>query len=79
MTVLLAMWTWNEFLLALVMVSDEGLRTAPLGLSFFQGRNLTNLTLLAAASVIVALPIVLLYVFLQRHFIRGMLSGAVKG
>ena len=79
MTVLLSMWTWNEFLLALVMVSDEGLRTAPLGLSFFQGRNLTNLTLLAAGAVIVAAPIVLLYVFLQRHFIRGMLSGAVKG
>ena len=37
MTVLLFMWTWNEFLLALVMVSEEGLRTAPLGLSFFQG------------------------------------------
>jgi raffinose/stachyose/melibiose transport system permease protein len=79
MTLLLAMWTWNEFLLALVMVTDEGLRTAPLGLSFFQGRNQTDLTLLAAGAVIVATPIVLLYVFLQRHFIRGMLSGAVKG
>jgi raffinose/stachyose/melibiose transport system permease protein len=79
MTVLLFMWTWNEFLLALVMVSDEGLRTAPLGLSFFQGRNQTNLTLLAAGAVIVATPVVVLYVFLQRHFIRGMLSGAVKG
>jgi raffinose/stachyose/melibiose transport system permease protein len=79
MTVLLFMWTWNEFLLALVMVTDESLRTAPLGLSFFQGRNLTNLTLLAAGAVIVALPVVVLYVFLQRHFIRGMLSGAVKG
>jgi raffinose/stachyose/melibiose transport system permease protein len=79
MTVLLSMWTWNEFLLALVMVTDEGLRTAPLGLSFFQGRNQTDLTLLAAGAVIVATPIVLLYVFLQRHFIRGMLSGAVKG
>jgi raffinose/stachyose/melibiose transport system permease protein len=79
MTVLLFMWTWNEFLLALVMVSDEGLRTAPLGLSFFQGRNQANLTLLAAGAVIVALPVVILYVFLQRHFIRGMLSGAVKG
>jgi raffinose/stachyose/melibiose transport system permease protein len=79
MCLLLFMWTWNEFLLALVMVSDEGLRTAPLGLSFFQGRNTTDLTLLAAGSVIVATPVVLLYVFLQRHFIRGMLSGAVKG
>jgi raffinose/stachyose/melibiose transport system permease protein len=79
MTVLLFMWTWNEFLLALVMVSDENLRTAPLGLSFFQGRNTSDLTLLAAGSVIVALPVVVLYVFLQRHFIRGMLAGAVKG
>ncbi len=79
MTVLLFMWTWNEFLLALVMVSDEDLRTAPLGLSFFQGRNSSDLSLMAAGSVIVALPVIVLYVFLQRHFIRGMLSGAVKG
>jgi raffinose/stachyose/melibiose transport system permease protein len=79
MMVLLFMWTWNEFLLALVMVTDEGLRTAPLGLSFFQGRNQADLTLLAAGAVIVALPVVVVYVFLQRHFIRGMLSGAVKG
>jgi raffinose/stachyose/melibiose transport system permease protein len=79
MMVLVFMWTWNEFLLALVMVSDEGLRTAPLGLAFFQGRNTTDFALLAAGSVIVATPVVVLYVFLQRHFIRGMLSGAVKG
>lgn len=79
MVVLIFMWTWNEFLLALVMVSDESLRTAPLGLTFFQGRNTTDTALLAAGAVIVALPIVILYVFLQRHFIRGMLSGAVKG
>ena len=79
MMVLIFMWTWNEFLLALVMVSEEGLRTAPLGLAFFQGRNTTDYTLLAAGAVIVATPVVLLYVFAQRHFIRGMLSGAVKG
>jgi raffinose/stachyose/melibiose transport system permease protein len=79
MVVLVFMWTWNEFLLALVMVSQENLRTAPLGLAFFQGRNTTDFSLLAAGSVIVATPVVLVYVFLQRHFIRGMLSGAVKG
>jgi raffinose/stachyose/melibiose transport system permease protein len=79
MMVLVFMWTWNEFLLALVMVSDESLRTAPLGLAFFQGRNTSDFSLLAAGSVIVALPVVILYVFLQRHFIRGMLTGAVKG
>jgi raffinose/stachyose/melibiose transport system permease protein len=79
MMVLVFMWTWNEFLLALVMVSEESLRTAPLGLAFFQGRNTSDFALLAAGSVIVGLPVVVLYVFLQRHFIRGMLSGAVKG
>jgi len=79
MMVLVFMWTWNEFLLALVMVSDENLRTAPLGLAFFSGRNTTDFALLAAGSVIVATPVVILYVFLQRHFIRGMLTGAVKG
>ena len=78
MVVLVFMWTWNEFLLALVMVSDEALRTAPLGLAFFQGRNTTDEALLAAGAVIVAAPVVLVYLFLQRHFIRGMLTGAVK-
>ena len=50
---------FGAILLALVMVSDESLRTAPLGLSFFQGRNTSDLSLMAAASVIVALPVVL--------------------
>ena len=78
MVALVFMWTWNEFLLALVMVSDEDLRTAPLGLAFFQGRNTSDEALLAAGSLIVAAPVVIVYLFLQRHFIRGMLSGAVK-
>ena len=78
MMVLVFMWTWNEFLLALVMVSSENLRTAPLGLAFFQGQHTSDLTLLAAGAVIVATPVVVVYVFLQRHFIRGMLTGAVK-
>jgi raffinose/stachyose/melibiose transport system permease protein len=79
MVVLVFMWTWNEFLLALVMVSDESLRTAPLGLAFFQGRNTSDEGLLTAGALIVAAPVVIVYLFLQRHFIRGMLSGAVKG
>ena len=79
MIVLVFMWTWNEFLLALIMIQSDDLRTAPLGLAFFQGRNTTDFALLAAGAVIVATPVVLVYVFLQRHFIRGMLSGAVKG
>ncbi|SHG86841.1 carbohydrate ABC transporter permease [Streptoalloteichus hindustanus] len=79
LVVLVFLWTWNEFMLALVMATDEGLRTAPLGLRFFAGRATTSVPVLAAGSVLVALPVVLLYLVLQRHFIRGMLDGAIKG
>ena len=58
MMVLVFMWTWNEFLLALVMVSSEDMRTAPLGLAFFQGQHTSDFTLLAAGAVIVATPVV---------------------
>jgi raffinose/stachyose/melibiose transport system permease protein len=75
MCLLVTMWTWNEFLMPLVMVTRDELRTAPLGLAFFQGQHLTDYSLLAAAGIIVALPIVVLYFFLQRQFISGMLNG----
>jgi raffinose/stachyose/melibiose transport system permease protein len=79
MVVLVFMWTWNEFLLALVMIQSDSLRTAPLGLALFAGANrYSDPTLTAAAAVLVALPIVIVYVFLQRSFIRGMFAGAVK-
>lgn len=78
--VLLFMFTWNEFLLALVMIQDESVRTAPLALSFFAGNRRTgDPAVIAAAAVMVALPILVVYVFLQRRFISGMVSGAVKG
>ena len=78
LVILTFMWTWNEFLIPLVMVVDENLRTAPLGLAFFQGQYTSGFTLLAAGAVIVAAPVVIVYLFLQRHFIRGMLEGSVR-
>jgi raffinose/stachyose/melibiose transport system permease protein len=79
LVVLVFMWTWNEFLLALVMIQSDDLRTAPLGLALFAGANRTqDPTLTAAAAVLVALPVVVVYVFLQRSFIRGMFAGGVK-
>jgi raffinose/stachyose/melibiose transport system permease protein len=80
MLVLVFMWTWNEFLLALVMIQSDNLRTAPLGLALFAGANrgTLNTQLVAAAAVLVALPVMIVYVFLQRSFIRGMFAGAVK-
>jgi raffinose/stachyose/melibiose transport system permease protein len=79
LVVLVFMWTWNEFLLALVLVQKETMRTLPVGLAFFQGRYSANIPLMAAGSLIVAGPILLVYILFQRHFIRGMLGGAVKG
>jgi raffinose/stachyose/melibiose transport system permease protein len=80
MLVLVFMWTWNEFLLALVMIQSDELRTAPLGLALFAGANRgsQDVTLTAAAAILVALPVMIVYVFLQRSFIRGMFAGAVK-
>lgn len=78
--VLLFMFSWNEFLLALVMVdASEAHRTAPLGLANFQSRFGADVPGAAAASLMVALPVFVLYLFLHRRFIRGMLGGAVKG
>lgn len=77
--VLLFMWTWNEFLLALVMIQDNSIRTAPLALSYFAGNKRTgDPAVTAAAAILVALPILIAYIFLQRRFISGMISGAIK-
>ena len=78
LVVLVFMWSWNEFLLPLVMLSREDLRTAPLGLAFFTGRYTMDLTGMAAAAVMVALPVVALFVATHRRFVHGMWVGALK-
>jgi raffinose/stachyose/melibiose transport system permease protein len=72
------MWIWNDFLAPLVMISSEQLRTAPVSISFFQGQYVAHIPLIAAACVIVALPVVVAYIVLQRRFIAGATMGAVK-
>lgn len=77
---LLFLYTWNEFLMALVLVpQNPDVQTAPLALSFFAGssRNFEP-AVTAAAAVIVALPILIVFVILQRRLITGIVSGAVK-
>lgn len=80
LAILLFLFTWNEFLLALVLVPDNvDAQTAPLALSFFAGNRRTNdPAVTAAAAVLVALPILVAYPIFQRQFISGMLSGGVK-
>lgn len=73
------MWSWNQFLLVIVLMQDPNLRTAPAGLGFFVGQYSTNIPLLSAASLIVIGPIVVLYLLFQRSFVSGLTQGAIKG
>jgi raffinose/stachyose/melibiose transport system permease protein len=73
------LWSWNEFLLALVLVQDPDRRTAPAGLGLFVGERSVDIAGLSAAALIITMPVIIVYLFLQRHFIRGMLEGSVKG
>ena len=76
--VLMFMWTWNEFLIPLVMSPSRTWATAPLALNIFQGQYTADTALMSAAGVIIAAPIVAAFVVLQRYFINGMLEGAVR-
>jgi raffinose/stachyose/melibiose transport system permease protein len=74
-----ALATWNEFLLALVLISSKEQRTVPLGLMQFQGEHSSQYTLLMAGVVISIIPVLIIFLFLQRYFVTGLTAGAVKG
>jgi raffinose/stachyose/melibiose transport system permease protein len=73
-----ALNTWNEFLIALVLISANASRTVPIGLMQFQGQHQSQYTLLMAGVLISIIPVLLIFLFLQRYFVAG-LSGGVKG
>jgi ABC-type glycerol-3-phosphate transport system permease component len=69
---------WNEYLLALLLLFDDGARTIPIGLTQFQGQHSSDYGALFAGIVLAMVPSVLVYVFLQRSFTHGLLAGSVK-
>jgi raffinose/stachyose/melibiose transport system permease protein len=77
--ILLFLWTWNQFLLPLVLVDDPDKRTMAGALGAFQGQYIDTLPLLFAAALIVMLPTIVIYIIFQRHFIGALLQGALKG
>ncbi|RYI13033.1 MAG: carbohydrate ABC transporter permease, partial [Acetobacteraceae bacterium] len=74
----LFIWTWNEFLIPLILVNDDALRTLPIGMLFFQGKYTVNTPVLTAGAIIVILPVILVYLAFQRKFIEGLTAGAAK-
>jgi raffinose/stachyose/melibiose transport system permease protein len=69
---------WNDFFFPLVFIQSNRLKTLPVGLSTFFGQYSTNWSLLFTGLSIAILPMLILYVFMSKYFIRGMTAGAIK-
>ncbi|ALS28063.1 sugar ABC transporter permease [Paenibacillus sp. 32O-W] len=78
-TIFNALTIWEEFPWALTIINDPLKRTLPIALANFQGQYTTQWGIVFAGSLIALLPVILLFVFLQRYFIAGITAGAVKG
>lgn len=72
------MTAWNEFILASIFMESENNYTAPVGLRFFVGGFSSQWGYFAAGSVIVSLPVVALFLYLQKYLISGLTAGSVK-
>jgi raffinose/stachyose/melibiose transport system permease protein len=77
--ILMAVWTWNQFLIALVLVEDPTQRTMAGALGAFQGHYATNVPLLCAGTILILLPTLIIFVIFQRQIITALLQGSVKG
>jgi raffinose/stachyose/melibiose transport system permease protein len=79
LTIFQMLWTWNSFLMPLIYLNTDALRTLPLGLMFFQSRYTTNYGLISAGVLITSFPVIVVYLLLQRRFLLGLTAGALKG
>lgn len=77
--ILMFVWTWNQFLLAIVMVNDPTQRTMAGALGAFKGTWGNNIPLLCAGSLIILAPTILVFVIFQRRFVSALLQGSLKG
>jgi multiple sugar transport system permease protein len=73
------MSSWNDYLWPLIAINDQDKMTLPLALAFFNTAHSTRYDLVMAASVLVILPIIVVFLFFQRHFINAMVLSGVKG
>ena len=77
--IIMSIWTWNQFLLALVLVEDPMQRTMAGALGAFQGHYATNVPLLCAGTILILVPTLVIFVLFQRQIIAALLQGSIKG
>lgn len=77
-TIYNAVPVWNDFFFPLVFTQSDRIKTLPLGMSVFFGQYQINWHLLFASLSIAILPMLILYMFMARYFIKGMTAGAIK-
>jgi arabinogalactan oligomer / maltooligosaccharide transport system permease protein len=73
------MTAWNEFVLAATFMNEEAMYTAPVGLKFFVGGFSQQWGYFAAGSIIVSVPVIFLFLYLQKYLVSGLTAGSVKG
>jgi len=73
------LFSWDEFTWALTAIDDPLKRTLPIAIATFQGEHLTQWGLVFAASLIAIVPVIAVFVTLQRYFVKGLTTGAFKG
>ena len=77
--VLYSLWTWNQFMIALVMMDEPLMRTVAGALGAFQGQYGTDIVLLSAGALLIMLPTILVFAIFQKQFVVALLQGSVKG
>jgi ABC-type glycerol-3-phosphate transport system permease component len=73
-----ALWVWNELLIALIFMQKDEMKTLMVGIAALRSRNYVDIPATMAGLLIATIPIVVVYMFGQRYFIRGLTGGAVK-
>jgi multiple sugar transport system permease protein len=71
--------SWNEFMWPLIVLSDDAKYTLPVALASLSGEHVQDTELMMAGSVLTVLPVVLVFIALQRAYMRGVMMGSVKG
>lgn len=77
--ILMFVRSWNDYMWQLIVVSSDSMRTLPLGLASLQSETVKIYSQILAGAMVSAVPLILVFILFQKHFVRGVANGAVKG